>query len=199
MKLIVGLGNPGQRYERTRHNVGFRVVDELASRWGIGIGRERFHAWAGDGEIRNQRVLLLKPTTFMNRSGQSVLAAGRFYRSELADLLVVLDDFSLPLGRMRVRPQGSAGSHNGLSDIIERLGTGEFARLRVGIGNAVGDPAHYVLERFSEGQETVVRRAVLRAADAAECWLENGPEVAMNQFNGLADVTDSDNGPDPRG
>ena len=192
VKLIVGLGNPGQRYEATRHNVGFRVVDELSSRWGIDTSRERFHAWAGSGLVGEERVLLLKPTTFMNRSGQAVQAAGRFHRLDLASLLVVSDDFALPLGRIRVRPRGSAGSHNGLADIVNRLGTEEFARLRVGIGEAIGDPAGYVLERFSQAEEVVVRQVVSRAADAVECWLTSGAEAAMNQFNGMADVTSPD-------
>ena len=133
MKLIVGLGNPGTKYLGTRHNLGFAVVDALAKRWAIEMAREKFHAFFGDGAVRNQRVALLKPTTFMNRSGQAVSAAGRFYQAEREDLLVVSDDLALPLGRIRVRGGGSAGSHNGLQDIIDRVGFSDFARLRVGI------------------------------------------------------------------
>lgn len=190
MKVIAGLGNPGQRYAATRHNAGFRAIDVLASRWGIDVGREKFHAWFGSGPVGGETVALVKPTTFMNRSGQAVLAVGRFYQIELSDLLVVLDDFALPLGRIRVRGRGSAGGHNGLSDIITRLGTDAFARLRIGVGEAIGDPARYVLERFSEQEESIVGRVVERAADAAECWLESGTEAAMNRFNGMPDVAE---------
>lgn len=192
MKLIVGLGNPGPRYESTRHNVGFRVADELAGRWKVDLGREQFHGWAGSAVVGEERVLLLKPTTFMNRSGQAVQAAGRFHRLEPADLLVISDDFALPLGRLRMRARGSAGSHNGLSDIVNRLGSEEFARLRIGIGGPVGDPARYVLERFADAEEPIVRQVVLRAADAVECWLARGVEAAMNEYNGLPDVGESE-------
>ncbi len=183
MKLVVGLGNPGPRYAGTRHNVGFEVIDVLGDRWGIGLLRERFHAWFGDGAIREQRVLLLKPTTFMNRSGSAVQATGRFYQLEKEDLLVILDDLALPLGQIRVRSQGSAGSHRGLQDIIDRMGSTDFARVRIGIGEAVGNPADYVLTRFAEPERPVMERAAATAADAAECWLEHGPQVAMNRFN----------------
>ena len=187
MKLIVGLGNPSREYEATRHNIGFRVIDEVGARWSIDLRGEKFHAWAGTGAIHGERVLLLKPTTFMNRSGRAVQAAGRFYRLELEDLLVVSDDFALPLGRLRVRTHGSAGSHKGLGDIIGRLGTEEFARLRVGIGEAIGDPARYVLARFAPEEEAIVGSLVTRAADAVECWLSRGPQEAMNPFNGMMD------------
>ena len=131
---------------------------------------------------------LLKPTTFMNRSGQALDAAGRFFRLALTDLLVVTDDFALPLGRIRFRVRGSAGGHNGLADIVNRVGTEEFARLRIGIGEAVGDPASFVLERFTTCQERIVRAAAERAADAVECWMTSGSEATMNRFNGLDDI-----------
>lgn len=157
------------------------------------MSRERFHAWMGSGLVHDEPVVLLKPTTFMNRSGLAVHAAGRFYRLALEDLLVVSDDFALPLGRIRARVHGSAGSHKGLADIVNRLGTEAFARLRVGIDEAIGDPAQYVLERFSDQQERIVREVVLRAADAVECWVTSGPEVAMDRFNGMADLVGTDN------
>jgi PTH1 family peptidyl-tRNA hydrolase len=188
VKLIVGLGNPGRQYEHSRHNVGFRVADELGRRWEIDTSRERFHAWIGTGRIEQESVVLLKPTTFMNRSGRAVQAAGRFYQADLEDLLVVTDDFALPLGRLRMRSRGSAGGHNGLMDIVDRLGTEEFSRLRIGIGDAVGDPARFVLGRFSPDEECVVTRMVPRAADAVECWVQHGPEEAMNRFNGMPDI-----------
>jgi PTH1 family peptidyl-tRNA hydrolase len=183
VKLIVGLGNPGARYAGTPHNVGFEVVDQFARRMGIGMAAEKFHAWFGKGEVHTHPVVLLKPTTFMNRSGEAVLAAGRFYKLELADLLVIVDDIALPLGRLRLRGSGSSGLHKGLQDIIDRLGTQEWSRLRVGVGPAVGDPAAYVTGPFDTRDEPDVQRARNRAADAVECWIQFGLEVTMNRFN----------------
>lgn len=184
MKLIVGLGNPGPQYEGTRHNVGFEVADLLASRWKIDLSGEKFHAWFGLGEYGGEKVALAKPTTFMNRSGQAVLAAGRFYKLELSDLLVICDDLALPVGRLRMRADGSAGSHNGLQDIIDRLGNDEWCRLRIGIGERVGDGAAYVLSRFSPDEESIMDRARLQAARAVECWVTDGVDQAMTRYNG---------------
>jgi PTH1 family peptidyl-tRNA hydrolase len=187
VKLIVGLGNPGQKYAGTRHNVGFRVIDELARRWSIDLPQEKFHAWFGRGTLAGEQVVLLKPTTFMNRSGPAVLAAGRFYRLEPTDLLVISDDLALPLGRLRLRARGGAGGHNGLQDIIDRLGSDAFARMRLGIDPPIGDPADYVLSRFSESEESIVAATCCRAADAVECWVERGTEFAMNRYNAEQD------------
>lgn len=184
MKLIVGLGNPGPQYAGTRHNVGFDVVDVLASRWNVSLTVEKFHGWFGQSRIGDERIALLKPTTFMNRSGRAALAAGRFYKLEVSSLLVIADDLALPLGRLRMRASGSGGGHNGLEDIIERLGTEAWCRLRIGIGPPVGVPTVYVLGRFDEQQEAVMRRARQRGADAVECWIEDGVELAMTRFNG---------------
>ena len=184
MKLIVGLGNPGPAYTGTRHNVGFDVADALASRNGIALRGEKFHGWfalVGSGE---QRFALLKPATYMNRSGRAVLAAVTFYKLEPADLLVVSDDMALPVGRLRMRIGGSSGGHNGLQDIIDRLGTDAWCRLRIGIGGPIGDPADYVLSRFSTEEADVARNATVRAADAVECWMEHGPELTMTRYNG---------------
>lgn len=183
MKLIVGLGNPGARYEGTRHNVGFEVVDTLASRWNISLATEKFHGWFGTGVIAGEKTALLKPTTFMNRSGRAVLAAGRFYKLELDDLLVISDDLALPLGRLRIRLKGSSGLHKGLQDIIDRLSSEEWCRLRIGIDEPLGDPSGYVLGRFTPQERTTLDEAVSRGADASECWVEQGPEMAMNRFN----------------
>ena len=183
MKLIVGLGNPGPKYAGTRHNAGFDVVDELAKRWFIGIGAEKFHGWFGVGEFRGERVGLLKPTTYMNRSGQAVLAAGQFYKLELADLLVVVDDHALPVGKLRIRKSGSSGGHNGLEDIVTRLGTEDWCRLRMGIGEKFGDPKVFVLTPFGESEKPVIKAAIAKAADAVECWVGEGPDQAMNKFN----------------
>ncbi len=184
MKLIVGLGNPGPQYDNTRHNVGFGVVDELSKRWSVSLATEKFHGWFGVGRAGGDKVCLLKPTTFMNRSGRAVVAAGRFYKLELADLLIVADDFALPLGKLRIRKKGSAGSHNGLQDIIDRLGSNEWCRLRVGIGSPVGVPQVHVLGRFESDEQAVVRASTERAADAIQCWVKRGPNEAMNRYNG---------------
>lgn len=184
MKLIVGLGNPGPQYAGTRHNVGFDVVDVLAQRWKMSLTAEKFHGWFVLGDVAGQRVGLMKPTTFMNRSGQAVLAAGQFYKIALSDLLVIADDLALPVGRIRLRVNGSAGSHNGLQDVIDRLGSEAFCRLRIGIGAAVGDGAAYVLARFPREEEETMGVVRVRAADAVESWLAVGAERTMTRFNG---------------
>ncbi|MEK6676587.1 MAG: aminoacyl-tRNA hydrolase [Planctomycetota bacterium] len=184
MKLIFGLGNPGAQYVDTRHNLGFKVVDELAKRCGVSLAGEKFHARLAATELQGERVVLLRPTTFMNRSGDSVVAAGRFYKIGLEDFIVIADDLALPVGRLRMRMKGSAGSHNGLQDVVDRLGTDQWSRLRIGIGAAVGDPAQYVLSRFCRDEMPVVNRAVLYAADAIESWVHRGAEATMSRFNG---------------
>lgn len=186
MKLVVGLGNPGRKYEATRHNVGFAVVGVVARRCGAGPARWAFHGESVDVQIGAERVLLLCPHTYMNRSGASVLAARDFYKLENQDLLVVCDDFNLPLGRLRARARGSAGGQRGLEDIIRVLGTEEFCRLRVGIGQppAGRDPADYVLSRFREDEREEIELAIQRAADAVEVWVTQGIDVCMNRFNG---------------
>lgn len=184
MKLIVGLGNPGPDYAGTRHNVGFEVVDRFASRWQISLASEKFHGWFGQGEVHGERVMLLKPLTYMNRSGKAVVAAGRFYKLELPDLLVVTDDFALPLGRLRMRKAGSSGGHNGLQDIVERVASEDWCRLRIGVGEAVGDPAVFVLSRFGHGERELVERVCDRTSDAVESWVKDGPDLTMTRFNG---------------
>jgi len=184
VKLIVGLGNPGVRYEHTRHNVGFDVVDLLATRWQVRVATEKFHGWFGKGEIAGASAVLLKPTTLMNRSGRAVVAAGRFYKLELADLMVVVDDLALPVGRVRVRMGGSSGGHNGLQDIIDRAGSDAWCRTRIGIGAPVGGPVRYVLGRFDPQEEEVMGPTRERGADAVECWVTHGVHETMNRFNG---------------
>ncbi len=183
MKLIVGLGNPGPKYAGTRHNVGFDVVDELAKRWHIGMGAEKFHGWFGVGEFQGERVGLLKPTTYMNRSGQAVQSAGQFYKLELSDLMVVVDDLALPVGKIRIRKSGSSGGHNGLEDIVTRLAGDAWCRLRIGIGETVGDPKNFVLSGYDESEKPVIKASIQRAAGAMECWVVEGPDQAMNKFN----------------
>ncbi len=184
MKLIVGLGNPGRSYADTRHNVGFRVVDELARRWGLSLTQRKFNGVTADGRRGEQRVLLLKPTTYMNLSGRSIGEAVTFYKVALHDLLLVTDDLALPLGRLRLRARGSAGGHKGLVSTIRALGSEDFARLRVGIGSAEREDAvNYVLGPFTPAEEEIIGPSISRAADAVEYWLENGVDSAMNKFN----------------
>ncbi len=183
MKLVVGLGNPGSQYERTRHNLGFMVADELARRHSIDVSQEKFGAWIGLGRIADQKVALAKPTTFMNRSGQATQAIGRFYKLELEDLLVVTDDMALPFGKLRIRAEGSAGGHNGLADIIQRLGTEAFSRMRLGIDSPQWNATEHVLGKFDDGEWPAVVQAVSHAADAVTCWIEEGVETTMNRYN----------------
>lgn len=184
MKLIVGLGNPGAKYDGTRHNVGFEVVNALATRWQVSMAAQKFHGWFGDGTFGAERVALLKPTTFMNRSGQAVAAGGRFYKLDFADLLVITDDLALPLGRLRMRESGSSGGHKGLQDILDRVGSDEWCRLRIGIDEALGDPSSYVLGRFAPDEGALMARSVSYACDAVECWIEHGVDLAMTRYNG---------------
>jgi len=184
MKLIVGLGNPGRQYENSRHNVGFRVVEELARRWRIDIARRAFSGNLGRGRIQERPVVLLQPATYMNLSGRSVREAVTFYKLELEDLLVVVDDLALPIGRLRLRARGSSGGHKGLTSVINELGSETFARLRVGIDRAEeGSAVSHVLGSFSADEGERIGRVIPRAADAAECWLTDGVENAMNKFN----------------
>ncbi|HEY2585235.1 MAG TPA: aminoacyl-tRNA hydrolase [Tepidisphaeraceae bacterium] len=198
MKLIVGLGNPGREYAATRHNVGFEVLDRLATKIGLiskeadfdRTARSNFDGLALDGPVmlsggRQERVLLLKPTTYMNLSGRSVQAAKAFYQLTDADLMIVLDDIALPCGKIRLRPAGSTGGHNGLRDIERALGTSAYSRLRVGI-----DPPpprvpqkDYVLGRFTEAQRASLAPAIDRAAEALLTWMDKGMDAAMNRFN----------------
>ena len=189
MRFVVGLGNPGERYRRTRHNVGFMVVDALVARAGGGKGHEEALAQVAGARLFGEEPLLLaKPLTFMNRSGAAVDRLLADHAGTPQDLLVVVDDVALELGRLRVRERGSHGGHNGLRSIIEALGSEEFARVRVGIrkGDVAGDLAEYVLDAFPAEDVLVVREAVERAADAVECVLREGTVVAMNRFNGAA-------------
>jgi PTH1 family peptidyl-tRNA hydrolase len=184
VKIIVGLGNPGAKYRGTRHNIGFAVLDELASRRQV-----EFESAPADALIAKVRgadgALFVKPLTFMNASGEAVGALLRYYKIDVADLLVVVDDVDLPLGKLRARARGSAGGHNGLKSIAAHLGD-EYSRLRIGVGR--GDPrrdlADHVLTKFDADEHTEVERVTLRAADAAEMFITSGIAAVMNGFNG---------------
>lgn len=186
MKLIVGLGNPGDEYIDTRHNVGFDVLDRLARRHAPGeIARAKFHGALLEAMIESERVLLLKPTTYMNRSGLAVAEAVRFYKMNPAEqLLVLVDDVALACGVIRIRASGGAGGHNGLSDIEQKLGTDDYARLRIGIDPPGDIPQkNYVLGRFRPDQREAVEPALEDAVRAAVSWVAHGPLETMNAFN----------------
>jgi peptidyl-tRNA hydrolase, PTH1 family len=189
MKLVIGLGNPGRKYEGTRHNVGFVVVDELARRHAGGATRRtNFQADTIEASIGGEKVLFAKPQTYMNLSGATALAGRDFYKLANSDLLVVCDDFALPLAMLRIRPKGSGGGQKGLADIIRRLGTDEVPRLRIGVGTlpAGWDGADFVLGKFAKEEQKEIDVAVVRAADAVADWVTEGIAPAMNKYNGEA-------------
>lgn len=185
--MVVGLGNPGEEYVDTRHNTGFKVIDLLAEGLKVEVRRRKFGARFGLGEFVGKKLILLKPWQFMNRSGQAVASAAGFYKLGVSDLLVVTDDMDLEPGRIRIRAKGSAGGHNGLADIIEELGTNEFARCRIGIGRSGEETRQsridYVLDKPTEAEKLLLARAIERARDAVLCWIEHGVEAAMKKFN----------------
>ena len=186
MKIVVGLGNPGSKYKGTRHNVGFDVIDALVERHAFGArAKSKFNANVNEVMLGTTKVLLLSPLTYMNLSGQSVRAAIDFFKLDLEDLMVICDDLNLAVGRIRIRAKGSAGGQNGIKDIINRVGSQEFPRLRLGIGRppANWDTADYVLGKFDEHDQVLVNDSVKQAVKACESWIENGVQATMNQFN----------------
>jgi PTH1 family peptidyl-tRNA hydrolase len=186
VKLIVGLGNPGQKYRDTRHNVGFDAIDRLVAEMGSPSPRGKFDGDLYEGRLADTSVALLKPATFMNLSGSSVQPAVAFYKLDLTDVLIVCDDFAIPLGTLRIRPKGSSGGQNGLKSIFERLGTDAVPRVRIGIGPvpARWNPADFVLGKFTEDERLIAAKAVTSAAEAARAWLSGGLELCMNNYNG---------------
>lgn len=194
MKLIVGLGNPGPEYAKSRHNAGFMVVDRLATRHRLADGapaKEKFHAGVLEGTIAGQKCLLMQPLTFMNRSGLAIGEAAAFYKLEPRDLIVVVDDLALDCGRIRLRADGSAGGHNGLADVERALGTTTYPRLRIGIDSRGRIPqVDYVLGRFSPDQESRLEPALDLACDAIECWLREGIDKAMTRYNSAATTSE---------
>jgi peptidyl-tRNA hydrolase, PTH1 family len=186
MKVVVGLGNPGARYQRTRHNVGFDVVDSLAASPHAGRFQSRFQAQVAEVLEDGEKLLLVKPETFMNLSGRSVRQVMDFFQVEATDLLVVCDDISLPLGKLRIRAKGTHGGHNGLRDIQNHLGGVEYARLRIGVDAPRDDAIDHVLGRFRPAERTVIEDAVALAAQAVVFWARQGVEAAMNKYNAEA-------------
>lgn len=185
MYLIVGLGNPGREYEHTRHNAGFDAIDVLAGKLGADVKEKKHKGLCGKGMIAGEKVILLKPQTFMNLSGESVRAAADFYKIDAEHMIVLYDDIDLDVGKLRVRAKGSAGGHNGIKNIIAHMGTQEFPRVRIGVGAKPDrmDLADYVLERFSQVERPVMEDAFEEAAEAAIAVVEDGIDAAMNRFN----------------
>jgi len=185
VRLVVGLGNPGPAYRRTRHNVGFMVLTALRERWDFGRGRSKFHARLWRGAIGGRATMLLAPQTYMNRSGLAVSEAAAFYKIAADRMLVVMDDMALPLGRLRARARGSAGGHKGLGDVMASLGVQTVPRLRIGIGppDGLGEAVDHVLAKFAAGERPVIDQAVRRAADAVEHWASKGITYVMDHYN----------------
>jgi PTH1 family peptidyl-tRNA hydrolase len=189
MKMVVGLGNPGEEYVNTRHNIGFKVIGSLAKALAIDVRKRKFGARVGLGEVGGKNLILLKPWQFMNRSGEAVAKAVGFYKLPLSELLVVTDDMALEPGRIRIRAKGSAGGHKGLADVIDKLGTNQFGRLRVGIGSPSArlwreqEAIDYVLGGPTRDERPLLDEAIERAKEVVLCWLELGIEAAMNKFN----------------
>lgn len=185
MYLIVGLGNPGEQYRNTRHNVGFDIIDVMADKYNIGVNRIKFKGIYGEGSISGQKVILLKPQTYMNLSGESVRELCNFYKIPNEKIIVIYDDISLEVGRMRIRVQGSAGGHNGIKNIIAHLSTDVFPRVKVGVGQPQDNLVNHVLSRFAKEDRLMMEKTFQAAVEATETILKSGIEEAMNKFNGF--------------
>lgn len=185
MFLIVGLGNPGKEYEDTRHNIGFKVIDNIAKEYNIEINRQKFKGTYGEGFIDGKKVILLKPTTYMNLSGESVREVVDFYNLENEEVLVIYDDISLETGSLRIREKGSAGGHNGIKSIIAHLGSDVFPRIKVGVGQPTGDLVKHVLGKFSKEETDLLNQSIEVSTKAAKEIIKADAKTAMNQFNGF--------------
>ena len=185
--LIAGLGNPEPKYDGTRHNAGFSALDDLAGRWGISVSKTKFQGLWGQGEVDGHKVVLLKPLTYMNLSGDSIAPLAGFFKIPADHVIVLCDDITQSPGKLRIRPSGSAGGHNGLKSIIQHLGTDQFPRIKVGVGQKPHpdyDMADWVLSKFAGEDLKTITEAIRKAADAVECLIQEGPDKAMNRFNG---------------
>lgn len=185
MFLIVGLGNPGSQYEDTRHNIGFKVVDNIAKEYNIEFSRQKFKGICGEGFINGEKVILLKPTTYMNLSGESVREVIDFYKLSNENVLVIYDDISLDVGRLRIREKGSAGGHNGIKSIIAHLGTDIFPRIKVGVGQPNVDLVNYVLGNFSKEEMEVLNESIDASTKAVKDIINDNVKTAMNVYNGF--------------
>ncbi|WP_349409067.1 aminoacyl-tRNA hydrolase [Pseudalkalibacillus sp. SCS-8] len=186
MKVIAGLGNPGNKYEETRHNVGFKVIDQLSDSLSIPLNKQKFNGLFGIGEVNGHKICLLKPLTYMNRSGDSIIPLMNYYKVKQDDLLVIYDDLDLAPGKLRLREKGSAGGHNGMKSIIQHLGNQDFKRIRIGIGRPEhGEPVHeYVLKSFRPDQKQAIEESLQRSAEACENWIDTPFLQVMNRYNG---------------
>ena len=189
MFLIVGLGNPGREYENTRHNIGFAAMDVLAEKYNIDINRTKFKGEYGEGFINGNKVILLKPYTFMNLSGESVREAIDFYKLTEEQVLIIYDDISLELGRLRIREKGSAGGHNGIKSIINHMGTDVFTRIKIGVGAPKGDLVNHVLGKFSKDEVNILKQTLDAVTEETADIIDNGAKEAMNKFNGFSPNT----------
>lgn len=185
MFLIVGLGNPGIQYENTRHNIGFKVIDNIAKEYNIEINRQKFKGVYGEGFINGEKVILLKPTTYMNLSGESIREVVDFYKLTCEDIVVIYDDISLDIGRLRIREKGSAGGHNGIKSIIAHLGTDVFPRIKVGVGQPNVDLVNYVLGKFTDEEMEVLSESIDASTKAVSEIIKYDVNTAMNKFNGF--------------
>ena len=185
MILIVGLGNPGKQYEQTRHNIGFDVIDYIANKYNIDVNREKFKGICGEGFIENKKVILLKPLTYMNLSGESIRELANFYKLEDDEIIVVYDDISLDIGRLRIREKGSAGGHNGIKSIIQNLGGDKFPRVKVGVGQPKDNLVNHVLGKFSKEDREHIEKVIPVVSDAIVEIVKNDAKESMNKFNGV--------------
>lgn len=183
MYIIAGLGNPGSKYENTRHNMGFKAIDAMASEFGIDVNRAKFKGLIGEGRIGSEKVILLKPQTYMNLSGQSVREIMNFYKIPEENLIVIYDDFDLPIGSIRVRKSGGPGTHNGMKSVVQELGSRKFPRVRVGIGSSDGSTIQFVIGKVGKGEQQILNEAAEAAASAAADIIRIGIENAMNIHN----------------
>lgn len=185
MFLVVGLGNPGDKYDGTRHNIGFETIDYISSKYNIDVTRVKFKGVIGEGFIGGEKVILLKPTTYMNLSGESVREAMNFYKLTEEDIVIIYDDISLEVGKIRIREKGSAGGHNGIKSIISNINTDVFPRIKIGVGQPTGDLVSHVLGRFSKEEAEDLKEVIEVSSKAVEIIMKSGTKDAMNKLNGF--------------
>ena len=185
MKIIVGLGNPGKEYEKTRHNAGYRVLDKVADKLGIDVNKSKFKGIYGSKGMLDRKVILCKPTTYMNLSGDCVIELLKYYKADVEDLIVIYDDIDIDVGKIRIKPSGSPGTHNGMKDITKKIGSKDFIRVRIGTGKPSDDRdlADYVLGKFDKSEEKIIEDTIEKASDAVLDIINNGIQDAMNKYN----------------